>query len=326
MSLSITSILNGGCFLIIFQKLFSYVNREINLKKGDKTMFIDLNLPEKLYWMNRNSGEQETGYLLTKEQLLNYLPPMYINGVNEDGTASFRARDYSHRVPNENDLERLVSNKDHSFTGSFGKDDIFTVTELTKRSQVKDYITWKNYSPETSLNTHRVTTPYPEYVCDKYRLEHYGDKLSCYTSKYLPDGKEKNPTIDKWRKKLGVERHQMHYKYSREMEAAIEIAASLEEGLLTPDIYKDIVLSSVLGKEDMDLLEEYKDISMQEKKTDDLSSINIRIDIPAEYIDSQYASDLLNEADFFTSSINSSYPGVTTAIECEGMENDKDYE
>ncbi len=290
-------------------------------------MIFDFNLSEKLYWLSRNNGEQEIGYLLTKDQLMDVLPPMYINGLNEDGSASFRARDYSHRVPNENDLERLLANKGKSFNGSFGKDDIFTVTELNKRSQVKECITWKNYKPEDSISSHMIDVPYPDYVSDKYMLERYGDKINCFTSKYLPGGQEKNPTVEKWRKALGVERHQMKYRYSREKEAAIEIAAALEDGVLTPDLYKDIILTSVLGEEEMRILEEYKGINMPERSSDYVSSINVRIGIPEGYDVEQYASDLINEAEFFTNSIASAFPGIETDIECDGMELEgEDYE
>lgn len=248
-------------------------------------MFFDLNTPEKLYWMSRNYyGEQEIGYLLTKDQLLEALPEMYLTRTPEESSSRLRIPEM--RKVNEYDLNRMVNNLGHCFTGQYADGDIFVVTELTKRSQVKDMMTWKNFKFDEGPQTEKLIDEYPDYVSDKFRLDKCVYKMDCFTSKHLPTKHEKNPTVDKYRKMLGI--GNMRYKYTKEQEVSIEISNALQEGYLTPEVYKDIVLSSVLSRNDMAILEEYNELaaSVIQAPEDGYDRFDVKLSIPQEQVES----------------------------------------
>ncbi len=294
-------------------------------------MFFDLNVSEKLYWLSRNDGEREVGYLLNKEQLLSVLPPVYMSKNLENGEPSYRMRDYSYRVPNGRDLEKLLYNEGNCFTGSYKTGDLFTVTEITKRSQIKDFLTWAKYDPECALNTHKIEEPYPDYVSPKYRLSRGGETMDCVTSSYLPDKHEKNPTVEKYRKMFGIPHYAMRFRYTKEQQAAVEIAEALEGGYLSPELYKEIVLASVLSQNDMTRLQEAEaDYSRQEAPEvplgvirnppqavplmTNITGLNISIYVPEEAVE-DYSVGILDAIQDFEATLATAFPGTQLVTE-----------
>ncbi len=220
-------------------------------------MFLDISTTDKLYWMVRSNGEQQIGFLLTKEDLLESLPRMYISGRKE-GVSTYRMRDYNFRKPNDLDIEHMLNNKGREFSGSYGEGDIFTVTEVTKKAQIKELITWANYKIDQGFGTEPLVEPYPEYVSNKYKLDNCVNRQECFTSRYLPDSEEKNTLIEKYIKSFGLKPYQLRFRYSKDQDIAIDIAQALQDGYLTPKVYKDIIVSSVLSRDDMAALEMYE--------------------------------------------------------------------
>lgn len=283
-------------------------------------MFFDLNTPEKLYWMSRNYyGEQEVGYLLTKEQLLNVMPEMYITRSAEESNSRLRIPEF--RKPNEHDIDRMLNNLGHCFTSQFDEGDVFVVSEITKRSQVKDMMTWKNFKFDEGPQTEKLATEYPDYVSDKFRLDKCVFKMDVFTSKYMPNNRDKNPTVEKYRKMLGI--NNIRFKYTKEQEAAIEISNALQDGYLTLELYKDIVLSSVLSRSDMAILEEYKESAAYalDQVQDGYERVNVSLTVPKE------------QAEAFTEDLNAhlyelseSYPDLSIDGNYESDAEKDDYE
>jgi hypothetical protein len=199
-------------------------------------------LKERLFWMDfNNMGLDETGFLMTMEQLLSELPDVY---DNKNGT-------WKKRRPSKEDIEEWLDSPEDiyvnnkfckGFTGEYRGNITFTVKEVESLEELRDLMTWKDFDYENGYTAVELDRVYPDFVPDELRLSMciYGETPG-WTSTILPGSGDENPTVAKYMKELGLSRDELFHKYSDTELAAIEISQALQDNDLTKEEFDGIV-------------------------------------------------------------------------------------
>ncbi len=173
-------------------------------------------LDEKLYWLDRNEeGLYESGYLLTKEQLL----------AETDFT--------------EHELKLLDEGQE--VEGAYWGNDTFTVKQLNSLEEVRAALTWEGMTICDTYACVEMSEEYPAFVADRFKLPVCVYECTGYTADHLPKSSDPNPTFLKYCEVLKPEK--LAIEATDIDEASAEISQSVHSGDLTVKEYTEILKS-----------------------------------------------------------------------------------
>ncbi len=174
-------------------------------------------LTERLFWLELNRSEKHvTGYLLNEEQLL----------------------EETQVTPESFDK---MKHKNRALMGRYSNTLSYIVRELHTMEEVKDALTWKDFSFDEDITTERLKKRYPAYVAKEYRLFSKVTAPTGVTKKILPLSGDENETAIRYCETFNLSDDDIKYTYSPREMAMIDILNELLSGRLTEDSYAGIL-------------------------------------------------------------------------------------